>query len=176
MRVYADDISLSKGDCFTMEVEGNDLSVRFIPRKPSYLLAGTDYGDCTSLQRISQVDDVKNIFWTKASWIFDPLYQILEIRHGRDPLLKLHLFIGYFRGEIILCVDAVEAAVSMREFKSNAYDETKRNSNLSHLYPLRNKILSSALDLVRDIATRMNIKTILMEEYSNATWVREFMG
>lgn len=60
--------------------------------------------------------------------------------------MKAHLTLMVFRGRVILCLDAIETAVSMREASSDHVEHK------SHLFELRLQILQRVMDIVVQIA------------------------
>lgn len=159
----------------TFTVDEITLSAQYAQRDPSYLLLGNIYWDCTAIQKVKQADDVKNIFWTKAAWILNPFYQILEIQYQEKAVIKIHLLLAVFRGRIALCIDAIETTVWMREYTSNSDKEWTKNTNLGPVFHLRFKILEKAMFIIRWIAEAIWTETVIIEEYSNTTWVRSWL-
>lgn len=172
---HSDIVSAALWYSVNFSVNGNILNIHFSPRDASYLTLGNDYWDCTAPQRKKQVDTIRNIFWTKASWILNPFYQILEVQNKGRPIMKVHLILCVFRGKITLCIDAIETPLWMREYSSNNNIEWSENLNKDTLFKIRFEILDKVIDLLKNMAQDMGISTILVEEYSNTSWVRDWL-
>ncbi len=92
--------------------------------------------------------------------------------HGR-PILKVHLLLCVFHGKITLCVDAIETPIWMREFISNNNIKWSENKNRDPLFDYRFEILDRVISIIKWIAWDIWVETLLIEEYSNTTWVRD---
>lgn len=173
-KLSRNELFYSLGNRYTSHIWDKTIEFRFVRRDSEYLSLGNRYWDCTSIQKSEQVDHVKNIFWTKASWILDPFYQILEARLWHESLIKVHLFLGTFQWEITLFIDAIETSVALREYMSNS-GRWEENSKRSSAYPIRFMILEKIMSIIEGIADNTWVQTVLIEEFSNTTWVREWL-
>lgn len=151
------------------------LSIRILPRNHEFITSGNLHGDCTALNRRFQIDDTKNIFWTIASWMLNPFYQIIQIESNGMPIMKAHFSLMQYNWELILCLDAVETSPMMREYLANNKDDTKFNHSKSHLFPMRCQIFDALIEFVLYYARSIWVSVVIAEEYSNTTWVRELL-
>lgn len=171
-----DELSGSFWTRHSFSVSWEIFDIAFIPKNYSYIESWNNFGDCTSLNKNLQIDESKNIFWTTASWLFDPFYQILQVESHGQPIMKIHLVLMQFKWRIILCIDAIETVPSMREFKTNQEREWIENQWKSHFFEHRHSIIEQSIQVVYALAERLWIDTVLAEEYSNTTWVRTYLS
>ncbi|WP_022667488.1 hypothetical protein [Desulfospira joergensenii] len=164
-------------------IRGKGIEFEYAARDGSYLSLGKSTGDCTADKRNFQADtSIENIFWTIFSWILDQNYQILKVYYNGEFIMKVHMLPLYvsdmgtsssgasnFRlqkgGHTILALDAVE---TIRAFRDDLPEFSK-----APLLEKREKIFSSTMKKILELAGKMGIERIYAEKFSNTAWVRE---
>jgi hypothetical protein len=151
-------------------VRGTGVEWTFAPRDQEFVFLGDAYGDCTAHRVRSQVDErIANIHWTVYSWLMDPYYRVLEVLLDGKRALKCHLLPLVIEGRPLLMMDAVEAVPQLRERKDGS-----ANPNLDRdLDSNRLLILETLFEVCKDLAQKMGLKTVYVEKFSNAKWIRD---
>lgn len=172
LTAYADEIALTLGIRVDPVQNDRRLDFEFAPRTVDYIDLGTRYGDCTSRNRSTQVDEVPNIFWTIASYSMDIFHQVQELRIDGDPLMKAHITPCFFRGEPALNIDAFETTLKIRDYKSNR-DPIPNPTCDPVLFKRKKEFFDLSLDRIRQLAHAMGIETVICDGYSNTQWARQ---
>lgn len=172
LTAYADELALALDMRVDPVARDERLDFEYAPRTRDFLDVGTRYGDCTSRDKIKQVDQVPNVFWSIASYMTDIFHQVQELRINGEPLMKVHLAPCFFRGEPALNVDAIETSLRIRDFKSNR-DPIPNPSCDPELFARRKEFYDLTFERIRHLADMMGIETIICDGYSNTQWVRQ---
>jgi len=172
LTAYADEIALALGIRVDPVKNDSRLDFEFAPRTVDYIDLGTRYGDCTSRNSSTQVDEVPNIFWTIASYSMDIFHQVQELRIDGEPLMKAHVTPCFFRGESALNIDAIETTLKIRDYQSNR-DPIPNPACDPVLFKRKKEFFDLSLDRIRQLAHAMGIETVICDGYSNTQWARQ---
>ena len=154
-------------------VTGVGIEARYVPREFGFLQLGDRYGDCTASSRRKQLDKhVVNIHETVYSWMLDPYYRVLEVLCDGEGVLKAHLLPLVIGGQNVLAVDAIEV---VPEIRGPSSDRPGLRMYSERLLRQRCEIISCLEQTVRRIADQMGIVTIIVDAFSNAAWIREWV-
>jgi hypothetical protein len=148
---------------------GTGLEFELAARDASFLALGKEVGDCTADKSVRQVDrEVENIYWTVFAWFLDRHYQVLKVLCDGQFVMKVHLLPVHVSTEagdgVVLAVDAVETAPSLRE-------DTPLGR--SSLLARKAEIFGRVVEEVVRLARAMGIEHVYAERFSNTGWVRQ---
>ncbi len=152
-------------------VSGKGVEFQWASRDYTYLGLGKITGDCTADKSSFQADrDIENIYWTVFPWILDRNYQILKVFYNNVFVMKVHLLPLFVLrekgdGDMALAVDAIETVRALR-------DDIKGGGS-SVLLEKKAMLFNTVIEKIIDIGTRMGIRHIYAEKFSNTRWVRE---
>lgn len=184
---YADDVVqiLHEEDPCTLEdmagqwryVSGKGVEVAFAPRDMSFFLLGDRYGDCTAFWRRKQLDKrLLNIHTTVYTWFLDPFYRVLQVFSDGEAVLKAHLLPLVINDQSVLMVDAIEVVPEIRGPVNSGGDARQTSYMVSdRLWQLKGEIIGCLEQQVSQIAVEMGVDAVLVDCYSNAPWVREWV-
>lgn len=173
LTVYADEIALALGMRVDPASNDDGLDFEFAPKTFDFVDNGTRYGDCTSRNKITQIDEVANIFWTIASYAMDIFHQVQELRIDGDPIMKAHLAPCFFRGEPALNIDAWEATLKIREYLMKNGTKTENKAFDPKMFGRQAEFFEITLQRIRNLADVMGIDRIICDGYSNTPCIRE---
>jgi hypothetical protein len=159
-------------------VKRRGIEARFVERNLEFLQIGDRYGDCTASIARKQTDRrIKNIHPTVYCWLLDPHYRVLEVLSEGEGVLKAHILPLEIAEQLVLVVDAIEVVPEIRGKGIVDRSPGRRCSMQSErLLSQTDKLLECLSETVIKIAQGMGVGAVLVDAYSNAEWVRQWVG
>lgn len=158
-------------------VSGKGVEAAFTGRDISFFQLGDRYGDCTAFSKRKQLEKrVMNIHATVYTWFLDPYYRVLQIFSDGEAVLKAHLLPLIINKQLVLMVDAIEVVPEIRGPGNSGGDVGQTLRMVSErLWEQRTHIIGCLERHAVRIGSEMGVDAVLVDCYSNASWVREWV-